>query len=227
MKIFCLDISKFFLTNQQITIFKKLLTEKPKQRLENLISSVSINYYKLQKIIFSELLTRYTLFVYAGINYSGYKLSYGAYGKPLLANVNNIFFNISHEKKILLCCAHTAPVGVDVVKINSDYVKEKHSCKSMTLKRKHWSIKEAFIKLHGKSMLAHAISTRVDTCNNEITISFKGQIQSCFTRNIIFKHCYYLSICTSNKYAEFSIFDVTKEQIIKTLFTKDYYHGLV
>ncbi len=96
----------------------------------------------------------------------------GIYGKPSLTAYPNIFFNISHCKLGAACAVSGCEVGIDMQDVRP-YSKKvaKRVCTETELRKlagsedpgrlfcKLWTVKEAYVKLHGGSMLKEVVDT--------------------------------------------------------------------
>ena len=90
----------------------------------------------------------------------------GKYGKAYISNHENIYFNLSHSGKIVLCAISDMEVGADVEYIdreidlniakhyfyNSEYEKIMNSENSPVEFFKYWVLKESYMKYTGLGM---------------------------------------------------------------------------
>ena len=90
----------------------------------------------------------------------------GKYGKAYISNFENIYFNLSHSSKIVLCAISDKEVGVDVEYIdpaidlniaknyfyNSEYESIMKSNEPSAEFFKYWVLKESYMKYTGLGM---------------------------------------------------------------------------
>ncbi len=94
-------------------------------------------------------------------------ISYNEYGKPLINNRNDAFFNISHTGNIVVCAVSAFKVGVDIEKIqyfenkllkylfldNEILYIRNHSSDQNYDFTKLWTAKESLVKYFGSGLL--------------------------------------------------------------------------
>lgn len=99
-------------------------------------------------------------------NITDFKIKIGKYDKPSICNHENIYFNLSHSGKMVLCSISDMEVGVDVEYIDStiDLDIAKHFFYNREYERimnaenkpdeffKYWVLKESYMKYTGLGM---------------------------------------------------------------------------
>lgn len=115
--------------------------------------------------------------------------TYGKLGKPYLKNRKDIFFSISHCKNGVAVAVSKNEVGIDIIDFRevSSVLKEKmlNDCEKEIVKNDEleffriWSLKEAFAKLQGKSILQN-LTKKDNLSNTSISYKDKKYYLSCF-----------------------------------------------
>jgi len=139
--------------------------DKMKSKLYLFIVEKDVKNKDLQKALIKKMIMQSGINI--EVNNDIYFFS-GEYGKPYLKNQNNIFFNLSHSKKILVCGVFKKEIGVDVEYINhpnlgiakrffnEEEVKYIFQCKNILKREKRfyevWTKKEAYVKYLGKGL---------------------------------------------------------------------------
>lgn len=140
------------------TAFHRLYKNLPQERQKR------INRYRLiqdkNAAVVSWAMAQYLLKKEFGlVNWS---VTYNAYGKPLLKDYPDIYFNISHCKNGCLCAVSDQPIGVDIQDITKFHWSiAEHACCFEELKvlesvedpaqsfTTMWTIKESILKMTG------------------------------------------------------------------------------
>jgi 4'-phosphopantetheinyl transferase len=173
---------------------------------------------------YSRSLLRYILSVYTEIPPAEIEFVYGTNGKPSLAahqNKKNINFNLSHSDGYFACAIGSSnEIGVDIENVfpnskqvnnitkkfflqtESDRITSKIDTEAYYLFYKYWTIKEAYIKAKGNSImqlkevpdLSHLSADEIGFIN-----PFKLSDHSGFTVRIS-EHFYLATILYNNKY---------------------------
>ena len=135
------------------------------------LSETDKNYVEQYKIPYdryrslgSKLLLKKALLDF-GVDVKNAVFSTNRYGKPYLANIKGIFFNISHSGNIAICAVSEFEVGCDVEKIGSpndniarycfapleygQLMCTKNSEERTILFYRFWTLKESFVKAVG------------------------------------------------------------------------------
>ena len=126
------------------------------------------------------------------------------YGKPIITNINNLYYNISHSKDMVVCAISDKEIGIDVSYIKNVNIKlakqfcNKEEVKYITSSKgylrtlfKIFSLKESYIKMLGKSLM-DIKNIEVITGGNSLTIKSEYNIRISFIENI---DDYVISIC--------------------------------
>jgi len=149
----------------------------------------------------------YSLSVQFGIYPSACDWATGWHGKPYLKNVPYVHFNISHSGSVAMCALHSAPVGVDIERINTvDSMtawrimsKDELAAFNMAQDRnsffyKIWTLKEAYIKYNGRGIGCDLQALSVYPDKDNITTNIPG----CQFALIDAADGYQAAVCASN-----------------------------
>lgn len=117
--------------------------------------------------LFGEFLVRYVLIRDYQINKKDIQLKYNEYGKPELAGVKNLHFNISHSGQWIVAAIDSSPVGIDIEHVahidislfkNHFSTEEYSSLIEKTIPEQVpffyelWTLKESYIKQTGAGL---------------------------------------------------------------------------
>lgn len=174
------------------------------------------NHFRFMKdayrCVFAEILLSYCLYETFNEKVS-IDLKYNKYGKPIMRNLSNFSFNISHSGDWVVVAYGKSEVGVDIEKIQSNespildsilseeetkYVysdEEKRNSRFIEI----WGAKESYIKYLGTglSTAMNSFSVNIPECtiiDNNRTFNNKIHVES-----ILYDKDYYLTICSEEK----------------------------
>ncbi len=141
-----------------------------------------------------------------------YKVKYGSFGKPYIAN-ESICFNLSHSEDMVMCVISSEEVGCDVEKITDIdleiakrffYTTEYDAitaAKSVEERRntffRLWTLKESFMKATGLGMKLPLDSFRIDIDGAEITVCQNADQKRYFFKEYNFNNGYKYAACSS------------------------------
>lgn len=135
-------------------------------------------------------------------------LKYGKYGKAYISNFEDIYFNLTHSKKMVSCAISDREVGVDVEYIdptidlniaknyfyNEEYESIINSQNPVNDFFKYWVLKESYMKYTGLGFQLNL---------NEFTIEIKNEIKLKGNDKLKFSlfnlEEYKLGVCSSYK----------------------------
>lgn len=119
----------------------------------------------------------------------------GANGKPYIEGRKDLFFNLSHSGKMVICALAPCEVGCDIERIRPSvsriagryFTEEEQEFSAHSQKNffRMWTLKESFLKVTGKGLSLPLNSFNISVKDNEITIS-----QSVDSRSYSFKEYY-------------------------------------
>lgn len=146
--------------------YRQLLPELTNERRQRVSGYRSINE-KIRSVL-AERLIRFAVSKYTNSQLENFEITFNPFGKPLIKNVNNVHFNISHAGNWIVCAVNHIPVGIDVEKnqlINFEMAQqfcteeELQTITGLSSKKKQqllmlqiWSLKESIVKTTGKGL---------------------------------------------------------------------------
>ncbi|PEA06967.1 4'-phosphopantetheinyl transferase [Bacillus cereus] len=144
------------------------------QQLEKIISTdrrKKIKKYHFEedkkRSIMAELLLRHSLKKDFGITREQVQFTKNSFGKPMLKNFEQIYFNLAHSGDWVVCGVSDVPIGIDVEIIKSidldiaktfftldEYKDIVNQPKEKKIKYfyKLWTLKESYVKAEGKGL---------------------------------------------------------------------------
>ncbi|MET7018859.1 4'-phosphopantetheinyl transferase family protein [Bacillus mycoides] len=144
------------------------------QQLEKIISTdrrKKIKKYHFEedkkRSIMAELLLRHSLKKDFGITREQVQFTKNSFGKPMLKNFEQIYFNLAHSGDWVVCGVSDVPIGIDVEIIKSidldiaksfftldEYKDIVNQPKEKQIKYfyKLWTLKESYVKAEGKGL---------------------------------------------------------------------------
>lgn len=182
---------KVFITTTD-SITENSIQELSKEQIDK-ASKYKIKEDKIRSIT-SSLLLNYVLKRYNLINF---RIVKNQFGKPYLEN-NEIYFNLSHSGKYVICAVSDKEIGADIqiIKDANELVMEK--CYSNDEREfvsskedfiKVWTLKESYIKKQGIG-LGIKLDTFTTIKNNEIYQTDKFRYLNLQIENYMLSICY-------------------------------------
>lgn len=225
MVIYALNISK--LQNKTyLSFFGKYVTKDLKniKLINRAISTV-----------LGEILIKYILSFRYGMQWDEIYFEMNEYGKPILKNNKNLYFNISHSKDWVVCVLDDEEVGIDIEKITECKIgiAKRFFCDeeySFIMSKDYNEYNDAFVEIWTlKESYLKAIGTGLCKSLNSFCVVEKNKIKL-ISSNYSFKQFsdikdYKLTVCSLRKSKSFpkeiNYIDVNK--IISFLNRKVYY----
>ncbi len=164
--------------------------------------------------LFAEFLARYTISKYSEIKNEHISFSYSSYGKPFLAGIDNLHFNVSHSGEWVVCAVSSKSVGIDIELISpiDIGISEKHfsTAEHNDLLQKKgteqlhyfydlWTLKESYIKQQGLGLSIPLGSFTIQVHPEKgITIQFnEPQNEKLFFKQHNIDDSYKLAVCSN------------------------------
>lgn len=168
-----------------------------------------------KRSILGEALLKYMLWEHYGLLGKEIHFKYGKFGKPFLAGVDGIYFNLSHAGKWVLCGVGSVPVGVDVEGEVSDFMLIAESCFTKEeyeylighppenrhdIFCKIWTLKESYVKCTGRGLNISFDSCRFAFSDQEIQMYRNGVICTDYLfKSWQFDPSYRMALCVQDK----------------------------
>lgn len=199
-----------------------LQNDLKKDEFNFLISHISVgdrrrikrfrNYEDAQRTLVGYILVRYLLC--KRLRKENYEIVFelNAYGKPTLKDIGDVFFNISHSGKWVVCCIDTNPVGIDVEQIkfidmgiaDRFFSKEevillesKESIDRNDFFYELWTLKESYIKAIGKGLSIPLYEFSIVFKENRAVINSKIESENYYFKQYDLGKNYKMAVCAS------------------------------
>lgn len=188
-------------------------------KLENYISSYQLerirkfrNFEDAQRTLLGDVLARYAICKRTGAKNSELVFRMNEFGKPLLLNLTDIHYNISHSGDWVVCAVDDAPIGIDVEviqpieldiiaheffsKVEYDMLMLQDNHEKFTFFYKLWTLKESYIKAEGSGLSIPLNSFTVRIEKDSITLFIKDKKENYHFDQFFLSRNYICSICS-------------------------------
>ena len=227
IKVFVVQLEEAEYTPEFMDILLQYLPEEGKSRVRNRLNATS----KLQTVA-GELLARYSVGQFLGKADQEISLVFGEKGKPHIANLKNIHFNISHSGQYVVCAVAQDEIGIDVervrkvnLRIAERFFSEPEINDLMARNEEDrmqyfitlWTIKESYLKAIGRGLTQHLNSFTI--CKNDDSYLLTGnqEAEGFGIETHELSTDYMMAVCAPLPYSPCNINHVSLEDIIKTL----------
>ncbi len=205
----------------------QFLPEAGKLRVRDRLNNTS----KLQTVA-GELLARYTIGQFIGNPRQEIKLLFGEKGKPHIANLKDVHYNISHSGNYVVGAVASSEVGIDVERIRKVNLRiaerffsapEIHDLMALDEEeRMHyfitlWTIKESYLKAIGRGLTQHLNSFTICKINNSYRLTGNEEAEGYGIETHQLSHDFMMAVCAPLPYSLPCIEHITLKEIIKTL----------
>lgn len=192
---------------------KSVVSEERQKKIDKFMREID----KIRALL-AEILLRYILQKHLTIHHNQINFYYNEYGKPSLIGMENLYFNISHSGKWILCGVGNANIGLDVEVFKDNnldiakkfYTEEEYRTiliqpkdEQRKLFYRYWTLKESYIKAKGKGLNIPLDSFSFQIKGERITLFVDGQLNteySFLVRDLDQSHT--MSICWNGAYDE-------------------------
>ena len=153
------------------------------------------------------------------------------YGKPYLENHEKFHFNISHSGDMVVCAVHDKPVGIDIeqmlhiddyLEIAKDYFTEREIAyiaknEDARLSRFYelWTLKESYIKCHGKGLSIPLKSFSIDIADEAVSVIVNGKRSNYLFKSFNIAPDYKVALCISDGVIPNDLIWVNQSELIK------------
>ena len=227
IKVFVVQLEEAEYTPEFMDILLQYLPEEGKSRVRNRLNATS----KLQTVA-GELLARYSVGQFLGKADQEISLVFGEKGKPHIANLKNIHFNISHSGQYVVCAVAQDEIGIDVervrkvnLRIAERFFSEPEINDLMARNEEDrmqyfitlWTIKESYLKAIGRGLTQHLNSFTI--CKNDDSYLLTGnqEAEGFGIETHELSTDYMMAVCAPLPYSPCCINHVSLKDIIKTL----------
>lgn len=195
--------------------FEKIISDERKEKIKK--------YYFDQdkkRSLMAELLLRYLLKIRFDICQSEIQFIKNSFGKPMLKNLEQIHFNLSHSGEWVVCGVnYNYEVGIDVEKIKENnldiaktfFTNEEYNYILKQPKKKNecfykiWTLKESYVKAEGKGLNIPLNSFSFRISPEEIQMYEKNKLSKKYCFQMFYLDDFHIvSVCSKN---------ISKEQI--------------
>lgn len=216
----------FDITNLcDLNVYNLLKKSVSTTRREN--SEKFLFFEDAKRSICAEAIMRYYLIKTLGINNSEIEIGYNDYGKPFLKNIQ-LYFNLSHSNKWVVCGWSNNEIGVDIEKIDKtnidiakslfceaeyNYIKsgeEYEQCKKFI---QIWTLKESYIKYIGKGLTIPLNSFCIKKNADNFIVESDGNKERVFLKQVEFSDGYYLTECSRDE-TSMEVQKITVEELV-------------
>lgn len=180
--------------------------------------------------LIGEILSRYIISLKLNINAKDVEILTNGYGKPLLADSNNLFFNVSHSEDWVVCAFDTNVIGIDIEKIEAIdfdlaelFFSNEEIDDLLNIREENrieyfydlWTLKESYIKALGKGLTIPLNKFTIKRDNSN-SISFKSEVfEMMHFSQIYIDPDFKLSICTKKKETKHKYFEIPLSKLLK------------
>lgn len=164
--------------------FRNIVSERKRERLDRY---KHIEDYR--RSLLGDVLSRSLLEKMTGIDACELDICVDDMGKPYVANVENVYFNVSHSGEWVVCIVSDKPCGIDIETMDKDnldiakrfFAKSEYeyisNCSEEEINGRFyeiWTAKEAYLKYEGKGLRIDLGSFEVVKKENQFSVLVNG-----------------------------------------------------
>ncbi|MFN8135856.1 MAG: 4'-phosphopantetheinyl transferase superfamily protein [Bacteroidales bacterium] len=179
-----------------------------------------------------ELLARYSVGQYLGHAKPEIELEFGEKGKPRIANLINVHFNISHSGNYVVCAVSGQELGIDVervrkvnLRIAERFFSQPEIDDLMALEEDErmqyfitlWTIKESYLKAIGRGLTQHLNSFTIRKNGNAYLLTGNQEAEGYGIEAFSIAPDYSLAICSPLPFSPAEITTLTLKDITLSL----------
>ncbi|WP_238861419.1 4'-phosphopantetheinyl transferase superfamily protein [Clostridium sp. YIM B02569] len=187
-----------------------------------------------QRTIVGDLLIKAILMEKLNINYNKVEFYCNKFGKLYLKGFNNIYFNISHSGKWIVCAIDDEEIGIDIEEVKPidinigavafsdnelDLLSRQEEYNKLNFFYRLWTLKESYVKSVGMGLNMQLKSFSIDVDK----VYSHSKILDRYFRQYVIEKNYIVSICgLKNKFTEEIKFKNIEELYNKVISQSDY-----
>lgn len=179
-----------------------------------------------------ELLARYSVKQYLGNADQEIELVFGEKGKPHIANLSHVHFNISHSGNYVVCAVSSKELGVDVERIRKvnlriaerffsqpeiDDLMALDEDKRMQYFISLWTIKESYLKAIGRGLTQHLNSFTIRNNGHSYQLTGNLEAETFGIETFQISADYAMAICSPLPFSPAEITTLSLKDIIRSL----------
>ena len=206
MIITAISMREVHATGMDTTELSRYLPETTKEKLSRIINAAAY-----ERSLLGELLSRYSIHEFSGMDINSIRVHTGDKGKPYLDGYQGIHFNVSHSGDIVACAVSRSDVGIDVEhkrKVNLRVAERFFSASEyqdlMALAEPDrqeyffllWTIKESYLKAIGSGLTKNLNSFTVQKAGDKFILTGDPYARSFSVKSYILPAGTCLSVCS-------------------------------
>jgi 4'-phosphopantetheinyl transferase len=194
---------------EHLNLLMSYLSEGKRNRLCKFV-----NKQDIYRSLIGDLLIRNIIQKRYNLKNEDIQFTSNRFGKPLLLNVSDFYFNISHSGKWVVCAISNMQIGVDIEEVRSQSYLEiasqffsNEEYKDIIFKKRSeqlnyfldlWTLKESYVKFLGKGLIIPLNSFTVKKyAENNIQIYKQNRQIPYFFKQYKIDNLYKFSICAN------------------------------
>jgi len=215
------------LDNDIMDSLKQLVSEERREKVER---------FKFQqdslRSLLGDLLSRYAICTRTRYKNCQLKFALNAYNKPVLAEIKNLHFNVSHSGNWVVCAIADEVVGIDVEEIKpidygiaKSFFTEEEYCNLISHDEENrlkyfysiWTLKESYLKADGRGLSLPLNSFSIDIKHDKISVVTSNELSNCYFKKYDIDNLHISSVCSLDKNFRDTIKELTVDSLIQTL----------
>ncbi|MBE7150862.1 4'-phosphopantetheinyl transferase superfamily protein [Bacillus mycoides] len=196
-------------------IFKTLIRLVSEEKQKKIMRFHRVEDAK--RTLLADLLARYAISYKTGMKCEEINFKNNKYGKPLLVNIPNVYFNTSHSAQWIVCAISSQPIGIDIEFIEQinceiakqffsedEYVKLSRESEENKLDYFYqlWTLKESYVKAIGKGLSIPLDSFSISIDSKEIKLKASNNSTNCYFKQFEIDDNYKMAVCSFDRYYE-------------------------
>ncbi|SNX54846.1 4'-phosphopantetheinyl transferase superfamily protein [Thermoanaerobacterium sp. RBIITD] len=199
---------KNYISKEDFDRLLGFVSEEKKERIRRFRK-----YDDAERSLIADILLRVVICKKIGLKNDELSFYKNEYGKPLLKNMENIYFSISHSYDWVVVAVNEFSIGIDIEKIKPinlniakrfftddeyNFIMDVDVQKRLEYFFKLWTLKESYVKLEGKGLYTSLKSFSIIINDYNINIKTDNELKNCFFREYNIDAGYKLAVCSLN-----------------------------